>query len=62
MAWTAISFPVAASQIRAVSSSDTVTMRDPSRLKAAENTEPSCPRNTAISFAVVMAGPPPMGS
>ena len=27
-------------------------MRDPSGLKAAENTEPSCPRNTAVSFAL----------
>src|SRR5262245_48882038 len=38
--------------MRAVLSLDVVTMRDPSRLKAAECTEPSWPRRTAISLAV----------
>ena len=62
---TAISLAVAASQMRAVRpfrklmsfdteslSSDAVTMRDPSTLKAAELTGPSWPRRTAISLAV----------
>ena len=43
---------VAASQMRAVSSSDAVTMRDPSGLKATDATVSSWPRRTAISFAV----------
>ena len=43
---------VAASQMRAVLSSDAVTMRDPSGLKAAEFTASSWPRRTAISLAV----------
>ena len=43
---------VAASQMRAVLSSDAVTMRDPSGLKAAERTALSWPRRTAISLAV----------
>ena len=38
---TAISLAVAASQMRAVLSSDAVTMRDPSALKAAEFTRSS---------------------
>jgi len=43
------------SQIRTVLSFDAVTMRDPSGLKAADCTELSCPRNTAISFAVAVS-------
>ena len=38
--------------MRAVLSSDAVTMRDPSGLKAADITAPSWPRRTAISLAV----------
>ena len=49
---TAISVPVAASQSRAVLSSDAVTMRDPSGLKTADYTRPSCPRSTAISLPI----------
>ena len=44
---------VAASQTRAVSSEDAVTMRDPSGLKAAELTEFSWPLRTAIALPVV---------
>jgi hypothetical protein len=47
----AICLTVAVSQMRAVSA-DPVMMRAPSGLKAAENTALSCPRKTAISFAV----------
>jgi hypothetical protein len=49
---TAISLPLAASQMRAVWSHDAVTMRDPSGLKAAEFTWPSWPRRIAISLAL----------
>ena len=42
---------VAASQMRAVLSSDAVTMRDPSGLKAAEFTEPSWPPRAKRQFA-----------
>ena len=49
---TAISLPVAASQMRAVLSSDAVTMRVPSGLKAADVTTLSWPRRTAISVPV----------
>ena len=38
--------------MRAVLSHDAVTTRDPSGLKAAECTLPSCPRRTAISLAL----------
>src|SRR5262249_13596068 len=48
---TAICLVVAATQMRAVLSSDAVTMRAPSGLKAADRTGPSWPRRTAISFA-----------
>src|SRR5215472_3920355 len=41
-----------ASQMRAVLSLDAVTMRDPSRLKAADITQLSWPRRTAISLAL----------
>ncbi len=44
--------PVAASQMRAVLSSDAVTMRDPSGLNAAEFTIASWPRRTAIALPV----------
>src|SRR6266436_5872463 len=47
---TAISFALAASQMRAVTP-DAVTIRDPLGLKAAERTESPC-RRTAISFAL----------
>ena len=40
------------SQIRAVWSNDAVTIRDPSGLKAADDTPHWGPRSTAISFAV----------
>jgi hypothetical protein len=43
---------IAPSQMRAVLSSDAVTMRDASGLKAAELTRPSWPRRTAISLAL----------
>src|SRR5579862_380084 len=49
---TAISLPVATSQMRAVPSADAVTMRVPSKLKAAEFTYLSCPRRTAVSLPV----------
>ena len=50
---TAITFAVAASQMLAVLSPDTVTMRAPSGLKAAEFTVSSWPRRTVISCVVV---------
>jgi hypothetical protein len=49
---TAISLAVAASQMRAVLSADAVTVREPSGLKAADDTPLSWPRRTAISLAL----------
>jgi hypothetical protein len=49
---TAISLAVAASQMRAVLSSDAVMMCAPSGLNATEFRRLSCPRRTAISLAV----------
>src|SRR4051812_36059232 len=48
----ACSFPVAASQMRAVLSEELVTMRFPSGLKAADHTEFSCPDRTASCLPV----------
>src|SRR5262249_59076179 len=48
---TAISLPVAVSQMRAVPSCDAVTMRDPSGLKAADRTRPSWPLREKRQFA-----------
>ena len=45
--------PFAASQMRAVWSTDVATMRDPSGLKAADITSSSCPRRTASSVPLV---------
>ena len=50
-----MSWPFAASQMRAVLSVDTVTMRDPVALKAAVHTTASCPRRTAISLPVAVS-------
>jgi hypothetical protein len=38
--------------VESAEAEDTVTMRDPSGLKAAENTNPSCPGNAATTFIV----------
>src|SRR2546423_148560 len=48
---TAISLPLAASQMRAVLSHDAVTIRDPSKLKAAEYTPLSWPPRARRQFA-----------